>query len=186
LFGDSNSGDIGSYEVVGSSLKDPLYFHFDERDSFFKRMSVLDPVGDGDCGFIVLQLFGMYLEQHDADLKKDKEFHSAVINVAKMKNYLCSETRIYIDYFMENKIMMSLQRIPGMSDDSFLETLQDENTLYCHRMEFDECEKGDMFSILNGELMDDKHVVASFCQGNKNKDRSFVLLASRSNIHLLK
>jgi hypothetical protein len=65
-------GKIGSYSDIEDSLKDLFYFHLDERESFFKRMSMIDPIGKGNCGFHVFQLFGMYLEQDDKGFKKNQ------------------------------------------------------------------------------------------------------------------
>ena len=152
-------GDTGSYSNIKDSLKDLLYFHYDENEPFFKRMSVLDPVGEGDCGFIILQLFGMYLEQDDKSMRKDRQLHRAILETKTMKKLLCDEMKKYIDYFTKNEIMMSLQRAPGGSDDHFREALKDETMLMEHQRQFHQGSTDSLFAIADGEKMDNQHLV---------------------------
>jgi hypothetical protein len=43
-------------------LADHIWYLREQSPSFLQRMSLLDPVGDGSCGYICLQLFQIFLE----------------------------------------------------------------------------------------------------------------------------
>ena len=76
-------------------------------------MSLLDQVADGNCGFTVLQLFGMFLEG-DKETAQNTRLMEAVRETEAMCHFIMDNLKNDIDYFQSSKIIEAMSRWPGM------------------------------------------------------------------------
>jgi hypothetical protein len=71
---------------------DHLYFLHPLAPSFFEQMWMIDPVGNGDCGFHVLQLFSIFMDGDNKRLSKnDPSWMKAIRSTKTLRWFIINE-----------------------------------------------------------------------------------------------
>ena len=91
-------------------LGDHLWYLSQRLPKFLETMFLLDPIGEGDCGFMVLLLFGMFLEM---------EQHPST--VSEMRAFLVKSLKQDVDYFKGSDLMATFGREATQTDKNWSE-----------------------------------------------------------------
>jgi hypothetical protein len=101
-------------------LADSVYYHRYQSWSFFQEMCMIDPVGEGDCGYIALMLFGMFMRKMNAKNKTNsKKGVQVPKSVKSMKVFLLKHLKNNLEYFKTSKTLLLTNRGLNFTDDQW-------------------------------------------------------------------
>ena len=123
------------WSLLELPLADHIWYLRNQYPHFIETMWMMDPLGEGDCGFIALEFFDMFLGGHvHADFE--------------MRKFLIENMRKDLEYFKTSRILATMQRQPGVNDDDWLGGgggLEGALGVLC--FDFDEDDRESMFDI---------------------------------------
>jgi hypothetical protein len=92
--------------LMDNVLADHLfYLHANSQPTtFFQTMHLLDPIADGNCGFIVLQCFNLFLQERSK------------MTIKALRKFIVEELKKNIDYFRKSDVLLSFYRNPVTTD----------------------------------------------------------------------
>jgi hypothetical protein len=95
------------------------------NDSILKDLWMIDPIGDGNCGFYVLQLFLSYLGEKEElwKVKKEQLKKEQWKKTIPIREFLHVELEEERQYYEEHPFGVELQRTPGTPEEEWREWL---------------------------------------------------------------
>jgi hypothetical protein len=124
-------------------LTDHLWYLHARYPKFLETMSLLDPLGEGDCGFITLELFEMFLNPT-----------TCCWGVVRMREALVKELKRDLDYFKSSRIQAAMLRPPHVTDGAWKE--REEMTLITQSLDLTDEDNPGQDSLYNiGQADDD-------------------------------
>jgi hypothetical protein len=148
-------------------LADTMHFHVEvnQLKCLVPELNLLDPVGDGDCGFMALQLFGMFLLRGNEAVKDEIRFREAVLDTMSMRKYVVEKLTSNHDYYKKSLYQKKLTYIPQLGtieafDKEFLKKTEKERATYnmwteLHEMDMEPTARHGLYGIIKKENKED-------------------------------
>jgi hypothetical protein len=103
-------------KTLNCTLGDHLFHLRDKLSGLIANLNLIDPIGDGNCGYYALQLFGAFLLQGGLELPNGKQVREAVKEHMKMRQFVKDYLTENLDYFLQSEGMVLCQRPDGVLD----------------------------------------------------------------------
>ena len=100
-------------------LADHLFALRDKLPGVIENLNLIDPIGDGNCCYYALQLFGAFLLDGGSGLRNGKQLREAVNDHTKMRQFVKDYLTKNLKYFLQSEGMSLCQRPSGVSDEDW-------------------------------------------------------------------